>query len=154
LPRSSFIRLPLLGRFGLGLLFALVPVVLLLELLHAAGGIDELHLTGEEGMARRADFDGDVLLSAAGDELVATATGHGRLNVFGMNAGFHGTSLSRSIVGFVRKSRCRLHARHAIVELCLGERQGQSNAAGPLPARSLTWNSCRRSTWARCSGSA
>src|SRR4051812_3615895 len=59
-------------RGGLGFL-ALVPVVLLLELLDAAGGVDVLHLAGEERVTGRADFDGDVLASAASHELVAAA---------------------------------------------------------------------------------
>src|SRR5436309_14146381 len=49
---------------------ALVPVVLALELLDPAGGVHELHLAGEEGVAGRADLDRDVLARAAGDELV------------------------------------------------------------------------------------
>jgi len=52
--------------------FRLSPVCTsLLELLDAAGRVDVLHLAGEERMARRADFDGDVLLRAASRELVA-----------------------------------------------------------------------------------
>src|SRR5262249_38104121 len=71
---------------------ALVPVVLLLELLDAAGGVHELHLAGEEGVAGRADFHRDVLARAAGGELVAAAAGHGRLFVLGVNALFHDRS--------------------------------------------------------------
>src|SRR5437588_8177436 len=83
-------RLLLLFR-GLALgLFAIAPVVLLLELLDAAGRVDELHLAGEERVARRTDFDGDVLLGAARDELVAATARDGRLNVFGVDAGLHG----------------------------------------------------------------
>src|SRR5438270_5247759 len=59
----------LLGSFGLrsfgsdlARLLAVGPVVLALELLDAAGRVHELHLAGEEGVTRRADFDGDVLL--------------------------------------------------------------------------------------------
>src|SRR5436190_23645852 len=79
----------LLGRGLAFALLALVPVVLLLELLHSSGGVDELHLPGEERMAGRADFDGDVLPRAAGGELVATATGDRGLLVLGMNAFLH-----------------------------------------------------------------
>src|ERR1700756_379259 len=75
---------------GLALL-ALVPVVLALELLDAAGGVHVLHLAGEEGVAGRADFDGDVLLRAARGEAVAAAADDRRLDVFGMNAGLHGS---------------------------------------------------------------
>src|SRR4029077_10425639 len=74
--------------FG-GLLLALVPVVFALELLDAAGGVHVFHLSGEERMASRADFDGDILLGAARDELVAATTGHGGLFVFGVNSLFH-----------------------------------------------------------------
>jgi hypothetical protein len=80
--------------FG-GLLFALVPVVFALELLDAAGGVHVLHLAGEERMASRADFDGDVLPSAARDELIAATASHGGFFVFGMNAFFHNKLLRR-----------------------------------------------------------
>src|SRR6516164_4621233 len=76
------------GPFG-GLLAALGPVVLALELLAPAGGIDVLHLAGEEGMAGGADFHRDLLACAARGELVAAAADDGGLGVFGMNAGFH-----------------------------------------------------------------
>ena len=65
------------------------PVVLLLEFLDAAGGVDELHLAGEERMARRADFDRDILLGAARLKLVAAPAGDGALFVFGVNAFLH-----------------------------------------------------------------
>src|ERR1043165_5563693 len=73
----------LLGGSGLGggggfAFLALVPVVLLLELFDAARRVDELHLAGEEGVTDRADFGLDVLLRAAGRELVAaTAANRG-----------------------------------------------------------------------------
>src|SRR5262249_39127787 len=75
----------LLGGLFLGRLapcfLALVPVVLPLELLDPAGRVHVLHLAGKEGMASRADFDGDVFARAAGDELIATATGHGGFHI-------------------------------------------------------------------------
>src|SRR5262249_28302760 len=77
------------GLLGLAALLALVPVVLALALLHPAGGVDELHLAGEERVAGRADLDRDVLARAAGDELVAAAARHGRLFVLGVNAFLH-----------------------------------------------------------------
>src|SRR5476651_1299425 len=80
-----------LGR-GLAGFLALVPVVLLLELLDAARAIDELHLAGEERMARRANFGGDVLLGAARRELVAATAGDGGFFVFGMDVFFHGSA--------------------------------------------------------------
>src|SRR5579884_1403072 len=81
---------PLLGR-GLGLagLLAVGPVVLALELLDAARGVDVLHLAGEERVAGRANFHRDVLPGAARRELVAAAADHGGLDVFRMNAFLH-----------------------------------------------------------------
>src|SRR4051812_24870968 len=69
-------RKALLGFGGFGFrrflgLFAATPVVFLLEFLDAAGRIDELHLAGKKRMARRADFDGNVLFGAARREAVA-----------------------------------------------------------------------------------
>src|SRR5260221_7769172 len=78
------------GRLGLLGLFALVPVVLLLELLDAARRVNELHLAGEERMARRADFGVDVFLGAARGELVAAAAGDGGFFVFRVDVFFHG----------------------------------------------------------------
>src|SRR5215471_12153722 len=88
-PRSPWY---LLGFGGLAGLLALVPVVLLLELLHAAGGVEELHLAGEERMTGRADVHRDVLAGAAGGELVAARARDGGLLVLGMDAVFHGTT--------------------------------------------------------------
>src|SRR5688572_10995166 len=79
----------LLRRFGLAGLLAVGPVVLLLELLDAAGGVQELHLAGEERMARRADFDVDGLARAARGKLVATTAGDGCVGVDGMDGLFH-----------------------------------------------------------------
>src|SRR5579872_3674822 len=103
---------PLLRRLGLGgrlgtLFLALVPVVLALELLDPAGGVHVLHLAGEERVAGRADFDGDVLLRAARDELVAAAAGHGRLDVLGMNPGFHGNAPLLNYLLHCRKGLAR-----------------------------------------------
>src|SRR5262249_48211243 len=78
---------------GLGALAALLarrPVVLALELLDPARGIDVLHLAGEERMAGRADFDGDILPGAARGELVAAPAGDGGFFVLGVDAFFHG----------------------------------------------------------------
>ena len=78
------------GRGGFLGLLALVPAVLLMELLDAARRIDELHLAGEERMARRADFGVDVLLGAARGELVAATAGDGGFFILGVNVFFHG----------------------------------------------------------------
>src|SRR5690349_2194669 len=80
----------LAARLGAGLgLLPLVPVILLLELLHPAGGVDVLHLAGEERVAGGTDFDHDRLLGAAGGELVAAAAGDGGLFVLGVNTFLH-----------------------------------------------------------------
>src|SRR5579872_965676 len=80
----------LLRRFGgLARLLAVGPVVLALELLDAARRVHELHLAGEERVAGRADFDGNVLLRTARHEFIAATARDGRLNIFGVNAGFH-----------------------------------------------------------------
>jgi hypothetical protein len=76
-----------LGRF-LGL-FAFVPVVLTLELLHPARGIDEFHFAGEERMTCGTDFDRNVFARAARGELVATPAGDGGFFIFWMNVFFH-----------------------------------------------------------------
>src|SRR5215470_9310375 len=82
---------------GLAALLAAGPVVLLLELLDAAGRIDKLHLAGEERMAGRADFDGDVLLGAARRELVAATTGDRGGFVLGVNVFLHRWLRARGI---------------------------------------------------------
>jgi hypothetical protein len=81
------------GRFGFAGLLAIRPVVLALEFLDAARRIDELHLAGEERMARRANFGVDVLLGAARGELVATTAGDGGFFVFRVDVFFHGFAL-------------------------------------------------------------
>src|SRR5215510_5737844 len=84
---------PELLRLFSGLLLAALatsgPVVFPLELLDAAGGIDVLHLAGEERMARRADFDRDVFLGAARGELVTAAARDGRFFVLRMDFVLH-----------------------------------------------------------------
>src|SRR6266699_2450020 len=86
----------LLGRFDDLSLLALVPVVLALELLDAAGGVHVLHLARKERMACRANLDGDVLARAARIELVAAATGYRGLDVLRVNAFFHSVLLGRT----------------------------------------------------------
>ena len=44
----------------------LLDAVLLVELINAAAGVNQLLLTGVEGVALGADFNGDVLLGGAG----------------------------------------------------------------------------------------
>src|SRR5271167_2569974 len=72
----------LLRCFGLGVLAA--------KALHPAGGIHQLLLAGEEGVARRADFYADVaLVGRAGHECVAARAMHAHFVVCGMNGCFH-----------------------------------------------------------------
>src|SRR5206468_3548363 len=65
------------GRRGLGglrRLGGLGGLVLGVVLLDAAGGVDELLLPGEEGMAVAADVDRDLLLGRAGVDQVPAGT--------------------------------------------------------------------------------
>jgi hypothetical protein len=80
-------------RFGLVwlslLLAEVVACKLALELFNAAGGVDELLLTGEERVTLVADVHVDALGSALGGELVTTSARDFTVNVFGMDASFH-----------------------------------------------------------------
>ncbi len=72
-----------LGRFFLGVLAA--------ETLHAAGGVHQLLLAGEEGMATGANFYVDVaLVSRAGGKAVAACAHDADFVVSGMNGCLHG----------------------------------------------------------------
>ena len=67
----------------------LLQAELLVELVHAAAGIDQLLLAGVEGMALGADFYGDVLAGGAGlDDLAAGAADGGTL-IVGVNTVLH-----------------------------------------------------------------
>ena len=66
-----------------------VQTKLLVELLHAAAGVDQLLLAGVEGVALGADFHGDVLTGGAGLDDVAAGAADGGLVVLGMDAFFH-----------------------------------------------------------------
>ena len=61
----------------------------LLEAIHTAAGIDELLLAGVEGVALRADLDGDVLLGGSGLDDLAAGAADGRALVIGMDSFFH-----------------------------------------------------------------
>ena len=60
------------------------------EFLHASGGIDELLLTGEKGVAGRANTEAHVLFGGA--SVIDGATGADDLafHIFGVDIGFHG----------------------------------------------------------------
>ena len=135
----------LFRRFGLLLLLALVPVVLALEFLDAAGGVHELHLAGEEWVARGTDFDGDVFLGAAGDELVAAAAGDGALFVFRVDVLLHGLARIPGILGreiqLYREVSHRSKARRPIAARglagCDRERDAPSRQSDPGRGRDL-----------------
>src|SRR5262249_11694835 len=55
------------------------------EPLDSTGGVDQLLLAGEEGVALGADFQPEVLLGAAGDKGLAAGTDHGDLLIIGVN---------------------------------------------------------------------
>jgi len=68
---------------GFGVLFG--------EAFDAAGGVHELLLAGEEGMAARADFDleGVALDGRTSREIVPASAVHGNSVIVGVNTGFH-----------------------------------------------------------------
>ena len=69
--------------------FELLDAVLLVELINAAAGVNELLLAGVEGMALGADFNCDALTGGAGlDGCAASALDNGGL-IIGMDACFH-----------------------------------------------------------------
>jgi hypothetical protein len=84
------------GGFGGGFGFAGGGVgYLAAEALDAAGGVDQLLLAGEEGVAGRADFDDDVaLVRGAGLKVVAAGAFDVDVLVLGVNGFFgHGANL-------------------------------------------------------------
>ena len=70
-------------------IFKLLNAVLLVELINTAAGIDQLLLAGVEGVALRADLDGDVLLGGSGLDDLAAGAADGRALVIGMDSFFH-----------------------------------------------------------------
>src|SRR5882724_233810 len=79
-------------RFDRGLLgLAVGPLELLVELVHAAGRVDELHGARVVRVALRADLDRDLRLRAPRLERVAAAADHVALLVLGVNPVFHGS---------------------------------------------------------------
>ena len=67
----------------------LLDAVLLVELVNAAAGVDQLLLAGVEGVALGADFHGDVLLGGAGLDDSAASALDGGLLVIGMDSFLH-----------------------------------------------------------------
>ena len=74
----------------------LLDAVLLVELINTAAGVDQLLLAGVEGVALRADLDGDVLLGGAGLDDLAAGAADGRALVIGMDSFFHVVHLMMS----------------------------------------------------------
>jgi hypothetical protein len=71
--------------WGFGLNFAVSP----LEALDASGGIDQLLLSREEGVARGTHFQPYFGLGGAGLKLVAASAGYQHIVILGMNRFFH-----------------------------------------------------------------
>src|SRR5262245_56939883 len=78
------------GRRGAGVARSALLAVFAVETLDPAGGVHELLLAGEEGMARRADLDVDALPRGAGLDDIAAGADDCALLVAGMNAFLHG----------------------------------------------------------------
>ena len=90
-------------------IIGLLEAVLLVELVHAAAGVDELLLAGVEGVALGADFNGDVLLGRTGLNHIAAGAANGGLLIVGMNSLFHNCFSSLLAALIVR--RCRIVTR-------------------------------------------
>ena len=70
----------------------LVHTILLLEAADTSAGVDDLLLTGQEGVALGAHFHADVLFGGAGGIDGAAGTANGGLLVIGMNTCSHDCS--------------------------------------------------------------
>jgi hypothetical protein len=75
-----------------GLRLFLVEIEALAETLDTTSGIENALLASVEWMALRAHIHLEDRLCAANGEGVATGTRYRRLNILGMNSGFHGYS--------------------------------------------------------------
>ena len=84
---------------------SLLDAVLLVELIHAAAGVNELLLAGVERVALGADLDGDVLLRGAGLVHGAAGAADGGGLVIRMDTGFHSqsTSSNQAILSTAKK---------------------------------------------------
>jgi hypothetical protein len=88
----------LFGGFSLGSFdFGGGVGVFLGEAFDATGGVDELLLAGEEGMATGADFDVKpvTLDGGTGGEIVTAGAVYGDLVIVGVNTGFHDAPVCR-----------------------------------------------------------
>ena len=87
---SSFAECKSEAHRAEGLRFAFFSKsVLLIELIDASAGVNELLLAGVEGVALGADFNGDVLAGAARLDDLAAGAADSRLLIIGMDSGFH-----------------------------------------------------------------
>jgi len=96
-PTRACVRL-LLGGFDFcGFDLGSSVGVLLGEALDAAGGVNQLLLAGEEGMAARADFDIQLVAldGRTSREIVAAGAVHRYGVIVGVNTGFHETPFCR-----------------------------------------------------------
>ena len=71
------------------MLYFELQTVLLVELVNAAAGVNELLLAGVEGVALGADFNDDVLLGAAGFDDLAASAADGGLLIVGVDSRLH-----------------------------------------------------------------
>ena len=71
-----------------------LQTVLLVELINAAAGIDELLLAGIERVALGADLNGDVLLGGSGLDDFAAGAANGGALIVGMDAFLHDIHLT------------------------------------------------------------
>jgi hypothetical protein len=85
---ASKLRLPSLLHV---LLF--FEIKALAEALHAASAVKDALLSGEEGMAVRANVYAQILLDACGFEGIAARAGDGCLSKLGVNSRFHRVSM-------------------------------------------------------------
>ena len=94
---------------GDGLAFALGGagfLVLLFELIDAAGGVNQLLAASEEGVAVGADFNADIaLVRGTRFEDVATGADDIEFVVSGMNTGFHVVNRNLSELPVYRKTQ-------------------------------------------------
>src|ERR1700692_3264007 len=96
-------RLFLLGFGGVADL-----LILLLETVDAAFGVDQLLFAGEKRVATGADFYADVaLMRRAGAELMSAGAGHIHFFVGRGDTRFHGEALKLSLGNFILPQQSR-----------------------------------------------
>src|SRR5262245_6208574 len=103
------------GRRGAGLLRSGrgLPLVLSLEALHAAGGVENLLLAGEEGVTPGADLHANVRTRRPGRDDLAAGARDARVHVARMNARLHASPSFRTL-SIPHPERCRLLRPHRV----------------------------------------